>query len=177
MRAVIRSGLVVLALIPAALSAQEASPAPNAREYGIDFTYSYGMRSDDQTSWVAGMPADIRVGFRPRNRMMWEAHFSFEAGGNDAGTSHYGGLGISALFAGDHRSGMYLLAGASGSYFATTGSDTEFTPSVVAGVGTRLPRGPAAIRLEAFARYALEGSAGAPSQTRIGVRAGFSIWH
>jgi hypothetical protein len=177
MRAVIRGGLVLLALLPATLSAQGAVAASEKHELGLDFTYSYAWRSDDQSSWVMGTPVDIRIGFVTTKPIMYQVGFSLEGGGSGGASSLGGGIGLAALWARDHRSGLYFFGGAAGSFFGVTGEETGFTPSVVAGVGTRLPRGAAAIRLETFVRYATESTTDAPSQTRVGVRAGLSFWH
>jgi hypothetical protein len=174
MRAVIRGGLV-LALLPAALAAQGS--ASGTHELGIDLTYVYAKPDGGESSWAAGAPVDIRCGIGVDKRLMWEGRFSFQAGGSNGSSSFDSGIGLAGIWAKNQRSGLYFLGGGGLAIAAQTDEKTGLAPSLVGGVGTRLPHGPAAIRLEAFGRYVFESSNDAPSSTRFGVRAGLSFWH
>ena len=177
MRAVIRGVLVVLSLLPAALAAQGSSAPAGRHELGLDALFSYGKPSGGESNWVAGAPVDIRIGFVTTKPIMYQVSFSVEGGGGGGSSAYDGGVGLAALWAKDHHKGPFLDGNVAGSFSAATGSETGFVPSVGVGVGTRMPRGTAAIRLELTARYAFENSNGAPSAVRVGVRAGFSFWH
>lgn len=167
-------GLAALAL-PAVLAAQSAA-ASGSHELGIDATFVYGKASGLPSTWAIGTPVDIRVGFVSQRRWMLELSGSFEAGGSSGSKSGDGGIGLAVLCARDHHQGMYILGGASAAFVGATGAQTSIAPGLTAGVGTRLPRGASAIRLEAFGRYVFESSSNAPASTRLGVRAGLSLW-
>ena len=179
--------LIGSALLVAGLVAVPAAAVAQGTEFGVDLGIAYNKTgsgcSVDCGSVQIGTPVDVRFGFVSSGPLSFEPRFTlgYISGGGDHLLTFSPDLNV--LFrmgSSTARQGMYLTGGvgidiASASIGGTSSSATQL--SFNGGVGTRVPYGSAAWRLEAFFRYNLENSGkGIPSSIDIGARIGVSLW-
>lgn len=192
MRAMI--GIVVVAGLLGAVAteaaAQRRGAAPQApgvkHEFGIDIGLAYALASDlggvDVGSGLrVGMPLDVRLGWVPRGKLMFEGRVSIQADGIESRDLYLVTAGANVVYPfgkGTHRRGTYLTGGAA---VLLTGvqdqSGTGF--SLNGAIGTRKPiGGNAAFRFEGGVRYDTEvEDVFLPATLNIGGRVGISFWH
>jgi len=183
MRRLFISALFLAVLLPSLATAQRRATRPAAtgkQEIGVDLGVAYAKPQGVDGGIQIGTPLDIRFGFRPRNRMMWEPRVSLDFS-TVAGATRYGiAPGVNMLYSmtpGRHRSGMYLTGGAALNIL-NDGTDSGVSPALNGAVGWRKPWGSGAWRYEAGLRYSFENqNVGLPSMIEVGVRLGISLWH
>ena len=132
-----------------------------------------------------GTPVDVRIGFGGAV-LSFETRFSFAYLSSDGNSllSFDPGLNVLYSLSGSRQQGLYLTGGGKIQIARVSGEDdseTETQLGVNVGLGTRMPMGAAALRIEGFYMMMLEkGSLGdsdyAPGANAIGVRLGFSFW-
>ena len=178
-----------LMLAPALAVAQHGGMAMPDHEFGADLTVYYGnysLAGASQSHFVIGTPVDLRLGFVSSKTLVIEPRIgiSYDSKALAAGSNSLLVLApdLNFLFnmgSGTYRQGMYLTAGAGLNVLSVGGGGGSVTQLALnGGVGTRIPYGSAAWRLEAFVKYVTKNtSKGAPSELQIGARAGLSLWH
>lgn len=175
--------VTVLAATPALAGAQRrAAPAAGGPRYelGVDFAAYYAKPSGIDGGIQMGLPVDVRVAFLRRSKVLFEPRVSFNL--NSIGTTTYLFVpGLNVLYQLKRGTGPrnlirapYLTGGVALNLFDNGArSGTQF--SLGGGVGTRVPLGTQAARLEGFLAYTLKGG-GLPSNVAIGTRIGLSFW-
>lgn len=108
MRKLIGGVVLAAALVPGALAAQHTDAK---HEFGVDAVFVYLKPSGRPSGWVAGSPADVRIGFLGTGRITFETGFQFGASGGGGSSSCDVSIGVAAQWAKDHRKGLYLQAG------------------------------------------------------------------
>lgn len=180
-----RAALVAaLATVPAVGSAQHMMGAKH--EFGVDlaaFWANNSLGGASASNFNILTPVDVRIGFVSKGAMMFEPRFSFAfasgLGGGSSSTSF--SPDINVLFglgkAKAQNDNKYLTAGV-GVNFLSAGGQSATQLAVNGGIGTRMPYGSGAFRLEAFLAYLTKDtSKGLPSTLAIGARVGLSLWH
>jgi hypothetical protein len=176
-----------LSLVPAAAAAQHVSAGKH--EFGVDIAGAYVHQSLGGVTvnqFVAVTPVDLRVGFIVGDKLVVEPRiifaYSSKSGVNtndfSAVSSYRIAPDFNALIAfRDNKKGPYVRTGvgvelekvtqtSSGQFFITWG------------LGTRVPNGSGAMRLEAFGVYAFKNTTNdLPNTLEIGGRIGLSLWH
>lgn len=174
-----------LMLCPALAAAQHGGMAMPDHEFGADLTLYYGNMSlsgASQSHFVIATPVDLRLGFVSSKTLVVEPRlgFAYDSKGTGTGSLVVFTPDVNFLFnlgSGTYRQGMYLTAGAGLNLVSGGGSSvTQF--AINGGIGTRIPYGSAAWRLEAFVKYLTKNEAKlVPSELQIGARVGLSLWH
>lgn len=176
MRTVIGGAVLAAVLLPGVAVAQHEMAAKH--EFGIDAVFIYRKPSGRPSHWVAGAPADVRIGFVTKSRIMWETGFQFAVGGGGGTSDHDFSIGVSAQWAKDHRKGMFLAAGPAVEFVGQSGSPSGTLVSVAGEIGTRIAYGSGAFRLSTGLRYSPKNTSyGTANAFNIHVRAGLSLWH
>lgn len=174
-----------LMLAPALAVAQHGGMAMPDHEFGADLQLYYGNMSlggVSQSHFVIGTPVDLRLGFVTSKTLVVEPRIGLGYDSKGTGTSSLLVFSpdVNFLFnmgSGTYREGMYLTAGA-GLNLASGGGNSVTQLAVNGGIGTRVPYGSAAWRLEAFVKYLTKNtSKNIPSELQIGARVGLSLWH
>lgn len=199
MQRLFAGSLAVLLLVPSLAQAQRtrARPAQAAQgsstnlpdhEFGVDLGLVYSKPSGVSGAFTASTPVDVRLGFPSAGRMMWEARLTLFYTTGSGGHLLNFDPGVNVLFKLGQGSGMHNLMGP---YF-TVGADANLTHVGVSGIGsngglaftvngglgTRMPYGSGATRLEGFLAYTFENNnLGVPNTFHIGARVGLSLWH
>jgi len=164
-----------------------AAQAPAAKhEFGVDIGLAYALASDLGGANVGsglrvGAPLDVRVGFVPRGKVMFEGRVGIQADGIETRDLYLITAGVNLVYPfgkGTHRRGTYLTGGA-GLIFTGVQDLSGTGFSLNGAIGTRKPiGGNAAFRLEGGLRYDTEiEDVGLPAVLNIGGRAGISFWH
>ena len=186
MRAMISSMALVglLGAVATEAAAQRraaAAQAPAAKhEFGVDMGLAYADVDGFDSGLRLGVPIDVRMGFVPRGKMLFELRLAllFDSGTFGEGT-YLITPGLNVVYpmgTATHRRGMYLTGGA-GLILADIGSETGTGFSFNGAIGTRKPiGGNAAIRLEGGVRYDSEAGNAIPSTLSIGGLIGLSLW-
>jgi hypothetical protein len=188
-RLVILTGLT---LAPGALLGQGAMPH---HEYGVDLALAFQNVSSlagtgSSTRFVALTPVDVRLGFVSPTPLSLEGRltFAFNSRGFGSNASYELAPDLNVLYRLGRGSGPHGLMGP----YLTGGLGLDLTDapsggggtrsglvmSLNGGLGTRIPTGSAAMRLEGFLAYAFKNpTLGAPATLSVGVRVGLSLWH
>jgi hypothetical protein len=181
------TALVAVGLVAAPSIARAQMAGMPHHEFGVDVGIGYAKPSGGTGTFAIATPVDVRVGFVSSGSMMVEPRFTlnFISGG---GTFIAFDPGVNVLFKLGQGTGMHNLMGP---YF-TVGADANIVSSkpsggtstsgaiigVNGGIGTRMPYGSGATRLEAFVGYKLKNtSLLSPNTFVIGARIGLSLWH
>lgn len=185
MRKLIGGAVLVAALVPMVAAAQHMDAK---HEFGVDVGVVYNKLgsgcSTDCGSMNIGTPVDVRVGLMGSGPLSFEPRFTFSylSGGGDHILFFTPDLNLLyRMGSSTAQKGLYLTAGVgmaltSASIGGTSSSASQL--SINGGVGTRMPYGSGAWRLEAFVRDNLENSGkGIPASLDIGARIGLSLWH
>ena len=183
-RALVVTGMM---LAPAFVAAQHGAMAMPDHEFGADLTLYYGnmsLNGASQSHFVFGTPVDLRLGFVSSKTMVIEPRIGLAYDSKGTGTNSLLQFSpdVNLLFnmgSGTYRQGMYLTAGAGLNILSAGGGGGSVTQFALnGGIGTRIPYGSAAWRLEAFVKYLTKDSSkNVPSELQIGARAGLSLWH
>ena len=192
MRAMICSVVLVglLGAVATEAAAQRRGAAAQApavkHEFGFDLGLAYAIPSDIGGVSVGsglqlGFPLDIRMGFVPRGKLMFEPRLSIQYDGTEVLDFYLIRPSVNVLYPlgrSTHRRGPYLTGGL-GVLLAGGGSQSGTAFSFNAAIGTRKPWGnAAAFRLEGGVHYDTEiQDIGLPAVLQIGARAGLSFWH
>lgn len=180
----VRHALLVgsLAMLSGPVSAQgkaETSDTTGPRhEIGFDLEASYTGFSGGG-GLVMDLPADIRFAFLTRRQVMWELRLSAMLN-TYLYTRYLIVPGLHVLYRLKRGTGPHNLLGAPyitgglGLSKLSVGGEGGTLWLVNGGVGTRVPFGPAATRIEGFFRY---GFTGGGSNYAVGARIGWSFWH
>lgn len=175
--------------IAAAAVAVLAAPAAAQRhEFGVDLAIASSKVDVPNADRVLHVltPVDVRIGMVSGGPLSFETRFSFSYSSTD-GASFLGfdpGLNLLYRLGASPQQGLYLTGGAKVDFERVSDDDDSETDTqfgINLGVGTRMPMGSAALRLEGFYEMLLEkGSLGdddfAPAQNAFGVRIGLSFW-
>jgi hypothetical protein len=176
MRTLIGGVILAAALLPGVAAAQHEMNAKH--EFGIDAVFLYRKPSGGTGRWVFGAPADIRIGFVNKSKIMFEAGFQFAVSGGGGVSDHDVSLGLSAQWSKDHRKGLFVQAGPTIEFVGKTGSASGTAFSVLGEIGTRIPYGSGAFRLSTGVRYSPKNTTlGFASAVNVHIRAGLSLWH
>ncbi len=186
MRAMI--GIVVAGLLGAVVTeaaAQRRGAAPQApgvkHEFGVDLGLAYADVDGLDSGIRIGTPLDVRVGFVPRGKLMFEGRLTllFDSGTFGDGT-YLITPGVNVVYPlgrNTHRRGTFVTGGA-GLILADNGVDSGTGFSFNGAIGTRKPiGGNAAFRFEGGLKFDSEVGDIIPSTLSIGGRIGVSLWH
>ena len=180
---------VALVAAPATLLAQGATPR---HEFGIDLGLGFHSYSSpgvgSTTSFEAMTPVDVRMGFVSASPLSVEGRlvFDFNSRGIGANASYLLAPDVNLLYklgrGSTWRRGAYLTGGLglalANASNGAGGTRSGIIASLNGGIGTRIPSGSAAWRLEGFLAYAFRNtSLGEPGTLTIGGRVGLSLWH
>ena len=187
MHKVLAASLTVLSLtVPAAAQAQMGGMGHGnpKHEFGVDLAAVYAKPSGGSGTFSIFTPVDVRVGFVSAGAIQPELrlNFNFASGG---GTFIQFDPGLNLLWkmgSATNMHGPYLTAGADVNIISSHPSGLTTTSGVIAtvngGIGTRIPYGSAATRLEGFVGYSFKSTKlGVPNTLSIGARIGLSLWH
>ncbi|MGH7645608.1 MAG: hypothetical protein ACREMR_08475, partial [Gemmatimonadales bacterium] len=164
-----------------------AAQAPAAKhEFGFDVGLAYASPSDIGGASVdgglrVGFPLDVRMGWLPRGKLMFEGRLDIQYDGSDVLDFYTVMPGVNVVYPlgrSTHRRGTYLTGGL-GLLLAGGGGQSGTGLSLNGAIGTRKPWGTAAaLRLEGGVRYDTEiQDIGFPATLLIGGRAGISFYH
>jgi hypothetical protein len=158
--------------------AETSDTAGPRHEVGVDLEASYtGFTGGG--GLVVGLPADVRFAFLTRKAVMWELRVSAMLN-TYLYTSYLIVPGLNVLYRLNRGTGPHNLLGAPyitagvGLSKLSVGGEGGTLWLVNGGVGTRVPFGPAATRIEGFFRY---GFTDGRSNYAVGARIGWSFWH
>lgn len=167
--------LVAAALIPGVAAAQHEDAK---HEFGIDAAFIYRKPSGGTGRWVSGAPADVRIGFVSKSKIMLEVGFQYGLSGGGGSSSHDFSVGVGVQWARNHRQGLYFEVGPAIEFTGQSGGPSGTLFSAGADVGTRLPWGSGAVRLSTGVRYSpANTSYGTVNSFNIHARVGLSLWH
>ncbi|MGH9258705.1 MAG: hypothetical protein ACRD08_02230 [Acidimicrobiales bacterium] len=160
-----------------------AAQAPTAKhEIGVDMGLAYADVDGFDSGLRIGAPIDVRLGFVPRGKMMFEIRLAllFDSGTSGEGT-YLITPGVNIVYpmgrSSTHRRGMYLTGGA-GLILADGGTETGTGFSFNGAIGTRKPiGGNAALRFEGGIRYDSEAGNVIPATLNVGGLIGLSFCH
>jgi len=176
MQRLIGGVVLAAALLPGVAVAQHETDAKH--EFGIDAAFIYRKPSGRPSGWVSGAPADVRIGFVSKRKIMFEVGFQYGVGGSNGTSSHDFSLGVEAQWAKNHRKGLFLAVGPAIEFAGETGSPSGTLYSFGADIGTRIPYGSAAVRLSTGVRYSpANTSYGTVNSFNVHARVGLSLWH
>jgi len=177
-----------LAMVPAVAIAQGAAPK---HELGVDLGLGLQSPSGGTTHIVLVTPVDVRLGFVATSPLSWEGRLTlfYDSKGIGGSNARYSlAPDIQALYRLGSGSGAHGLMGP----YATVGAGLNFadvpngaggtnSSAVVrlnGGVGTRIPYGSGAFRIEGFVAYDFRNTTlGLPGTLEVGTRLGISLWH
>jgi hypothetical protein len=177
-----------LAMAPARAVAQAAAPK---HEFGVDLGLGLVNPSGGSTHIVVFTPVDVRLGFVSSSALSWEGRLTlfYDSKGFGGSNARYSlAPDIQALYRLGSGSGAHGLMGP----YATVGAGLDFadTPNgaggtnsstvfrLNGGVGTRVPYGSGAFRIEGFVAYDFKNTTlGLPGTLEVGTRLGLSLWH
>lgn len=169
-------------------AAARATRTNPSHELGADFAAQYTNQGDGIGGGVQiAEPVDIRVAFLSASRVAFEPRLAFalDTKGTGTSTAYTFTPGLNVLYRLSRGTGTrgligahYLTGGAQLNLVRTgvnnfTSSSTQF--ALDGGVGTRIPYGGAAIRVEGFVSYAFPTDM-LPRMFAIGTRVGMSFW-
>ncbi|HVM43154.1 MAG TPA: hypothetical protein VMT77_06590 [Gemmatimonadales bacterium] len=182
----LRTTMVTAALLamPAAAVAQGMTTRPE-HELGVDLSLVYQSPSGGNGVFRVMTPVDVRLGFVSSGRMSFEPRFTLDFASSSGTTVYNIGPDLNLLWKlgpghGPHNlMGPYLTAGVGTNIISFgTGGSSGATLTFNGGLGTRIPWGPGAFRVEGFVAYTPKNtSLGAPNTLSIGARGGISLWH
>ena len=185
-RAFVRALAVTgLTLAPTLAVAQHDMSDMAGHEVGVDLGIAFIKPSSTSGILSVGTPIDVRLGLpmggwslEPRLILLYQSK-----SGNDL---HNIDFDLNALFpvgrGNNYRKGLYLTAGGG---LDLTGGNLSGLPSMNAtlvqlnaGIGTRVPLEPGAIRIEGYLKYHFANrNTGYVNTSEFGVRLGLSLWH
>jgi len=193
MRTLFAASLAVVLGSPTALIAQvnPAGMGAPKHEFGVDLGVAYSKASGCVGScpgiFQVFTPVDVRIGLHPGNAMMIEPRFTFGLVSGGGSTLLSFDPGVNVLFRMGSGSGMhgimgpYVTVGADVGIVSVSGGGNSTSGGVLGvngGIGTRMPFGTAATRLEAFVGYKFKNTKlGSPNTLHLGVRMGLSLFH
>jgi hypothetical protein len=192
MRNLTWNALVALAVAggPAVAAAQHNGMSHGGspgHEFGADLAFVYEHEASLLSGGAAlnhvliATPVDLRLGFQAGQKLTVEPRivFALDSKGALGKSAYMFAPDLNLLFSlgPDTKRGAYVTVGGGVDLQHAAGtSASQF--SFNGGLGTRVPYESGAIRLEAFARYALKKvSDGLPNTLDLGVRIGLSLWH
>jgi hypothetical protein len=193
MRSLLAASLALTALgTPAVLHAQmnhDDMGAPK-HEFGVDIGVAYSKPSCTGCKGIVqvGTPVDVRIGLNPAGAMMIEPRFTFALLSGGGATFLSFDPGVNVLFRMGHGHGMhnmmgpYFTVGADVGIVSSSSTGNPTTSGAVigfnGGLGSRMPFGASATRVELFVGYQLKNTKlGSPSTLNIGGRIGLSLFH
>jgi hypothetical protein len=183
--------LAAAAAVPVAAAAQAAP----RHEFGVDFGMAFESVSSlsgagSTTLFAAQTPVVVRVGWVSPTPLSLEGRlaFNFNSRGFGSNASYLLAPDVNVLYklgAGSgahHLMGPYLTGGlglALADAPSAAGTTTSgLIASVNGGLGTRVPAGNGAWRLEGFLAYSFKNAhLGSPGTLSVGARIGLSLWH
>lgn len=175
--------------VAAAAVAVLAAPAAAQRhEFGVDMVLAstkVDLPGADRVLRIE-TPVDVRIGMVSGGPLSFETRFSFGYASSDGNSSLSFDPGLNVLYrlGSSPQQGLYLTGGGKIDISRVSNDDDSETDTqfgINVGVGTRMPMGAAALRIEGFYAMLLEkGSEGdedfVPASNAIGVRFGLSFW-
>lgn len=172
------------AVVPAAAFAQAGGMAPE-HELGVDLAMIYQSPSGGNGVFRIMTPVDVRLGFVSSGKVSLEPRFTLNFVSSSGTTVYNIGPDLNILWklgpGHGYRNlmGPYLTAGLGANIISFgSGGSSGATVTINGGIGTRVPWGPGAFRVEGFVAYTPKNtSLGAPNTLGIGVRGGISLWH
>ncbi|HMJ58511.1 MAG TPA: hypothetical protein VK467_05210 [Gemmatimonadales bacterium] len=175
MHKVIGGVVLAAALLPGVAASQHEDAK---HEFGIDAAFIYRKPSGLPGRWVSGAPADVRIGFVSKRRIMLEVGFQYGVSGGGGTSAHDFSVGVEAQWAKNHRRGLYLAVGPAVEFAGQSGSPSGTLFSVGGDIGTRIPYGSGAFRLSTGVRYSpANTSYGTVNSFNVHARVGLSLWH
>jgi hypothetical protein len=172
----------------AAVAVLAAPAAAQRHEFGVDLGIASSKfdTPNAERFLEVGTPVDVRVGMVLGGPLSLESRFSLAYMSSDGASllSFDPGLNVLFRFGGTPQQGLYVTGGAKIDIARVSNDDDSETVTQLGGnvgVGTRIPMGAAALRIEGFFAMLLEkGDVGdsdyAPALNSIGVRIGLSFW-
>jgi len=180
MRKVLRTAVTVLALaaVPGVAAAQE-------HELGVDLALVYQSPSGGSGVFRIMTPVDVRLGFVSSHSLSFEPRLTMVVASTSGSTVYNIGPDLNLLWklgagSGPRRlMGPYLTAGLGTNIISFgSGNNSGATLTFNGGLGTRVPWGPGAFRVEGFVAFTPKNnSLAVPNTLSIGVRGGISLWH